>query len=313
MKPLLTLFAASLAGLAQLSSTTPRASTEYRLPSGLELQAPASWRVQENGQAASLSGPGHDATSEAYITGIMTDPADINDSGRLPDLIAQYFPALAQIRIAAPASAFSAAGGPGVVHTYEARSGFTPVRILVYMVDLHSRSVGVVVGIGRRDLVLKRQPELASIAASLNARSIQSQQPLQPGRGSAMQSAAANTSAQARAWIQRLNDKKLVQLSGYSSGGGGGGMSSEKYLFLASDGSYAFRSSSSVSVYVPGATGGSAGRNSDGGRWRVVDSAGQPHLELSSRNGATERIALSAKGSETYLNGRRWYVVGINE
>jgi hypothetical protein len=68
-----------------------------------------------------------------------------------------------------------------------------------------------------------------------------------------------------------------------------------------------------VSIYVPGATGSSAGQHADEGRWRIVEERGQPVLELISGKGDSERIVLSANGTQTFLNGRRWYVVGINE
>ena len=110
-----------------------------------------------------------------------------------------------------------------------------------------------------------------------------------------------------------MTDKKLVYMSSYNSGYGSGGFSSEKKLYLAADGSYAFRSASSVSVYVPGATAGSAGQNGQQGRWRVVEQNGQALLELNASNGAKELIRLSADGSKTFLNGNRWFVVGINE
>jgi hypothetical protein len=282
------------------------AAQMHRLPSGLELQAPASWQVQVNGQAANIVPAGHDPNLEAYIAGVMTEQVDIQDTGRLPGLIAQYFPALAQIRIAGPPTPFTAAGGRGIVHSYNASSGFTPMRISLYMVDLPGKAVAVLVGVGRKDVILRRNLDLIELASTFNASVTTTQH-----KPAALPT--ISSSAVVRTWMLRLNDKKLVRFAGYNSGGGGGGMSSEKYLFLASDGSYAFRSSSSVSIYVPGANGSSAGRNADGGRWRVVEGSGHALLELNSRNGETERIQLSAKGSETYLNGRRWYVVGINE
>ncbi len=64
---------------------------------------------------------------------------------------------------------------------------------------------------------------------------------------------------------------------------------------------------------VPGASGSSSGQNADQGNWRVVEQAGQAFLEMTSSKGATERIALSLNGTQTLLNGKRWFVVGINE
>jgi hypothetical protein len=66
-------------------------------------------------------------------------------------------------------------------------------------------------------------------------------------------------------------------------------------------------------VYVPGASGSSASRDAQEGRWRVVDRNGQAMLELLPNSGNGELIRLGREGTKTFLNGTRWFVVGINE
>jgi hypothetical protein len=277
-----------------------------KLPSGLEFQPNEGWQVKVTEQGgAMLQAPGQDANNEAYIAGIFTEFHSLEDSGRIPEYIEKYFPALAQVRIAAPPTPFTATGGGrGMMHAYEARNGFIPVRIHVYMVDTHGRGIAGLFAIGRRDIILNRGFAILAMATTFQV----------PAAAPAAASPARPASTPlVTAWTQRLSDKKLVQFSGYSSGGGSGGYNSEKKLYLAANGTYAFRSSSSVSIYVPGATGSSAGQHADEGRWRIVEERGQPVLELISGKGDSERIVLSANGTQTFLNGRRWYVVGINE
>lgn len=72
-------------------------------------------------------------------------------------------------------------------------------------------------------------------------------------------------------------------------------------------------SASSVSVYVSGATGSSAGSGGAAGHWRVYEEAGKALLELSGSDGSREAIQLTAEGTKTFLNGRRWFVAGSNE
>jgi hypothetical protein len=85
-------------------------------------------------------------------------------------------------------------------------------------------------------------------------------------------------------------------------------MSSQRTLALGADGSYSFRKSSSVAIYVPGATGTSAGQNGQDGRWRIYEDNGRAMLELVSTTAGREVIVLTSEGSKTFLNGRRWLV-----
>ncbi len=268
-----------------------------RLPSGLGLQLPSGWKMTVSGPGAVIVPPGHDPEAEVYVAGADTDLKSVDDTKLLPALVARYFPTIQPTPAGEPVP-FQATGGRGMMHSFDARSGGIAAKINLYLVGLDGRGVGVLAAIGKRESILRRSADLLVLAKSF--------------QGPLVMPAAAPAGA-ANGWTQRLSDKKLVQFSGYSSGGNSGGFNSEKKLYLAANGTYAFRSSSSVSMTVPGASGSSAGKGQDEGRWRVIEQSGQSLLELVSNGGVTEKIALSMNGTQTLLNGRRWFVVGINE
>src|SRR5262245_25682256 len=107
---------------------------------------------------------------------------------------------------------------------------------------------------------------------------------------------------------QRLRGHKLYLFHNYNSGYGSGGMNSQKTLLLSANGVYHFNRSSSVSIYTGGASGSSASQGGAQGRWRIYESGGKVLLELAPNAGAAETIELTAKGSQTFLNGTRWLV-----
>jgi hypothetical protein len=263
-----------------------------RLPSGLELQLPGGWQVVVSGQGAVIVPPGQDADAELYIAGVIPEMKSLDDTKMLPSLMTKYFPSIQSTSAGQP-SPFVAAGGRGMVHSYDAHKGATPLKINLYLVGLQGRGVAVLAAVGKRELIAHRNAELLSVARSFHAKEAMA--------------------PPANSWTQRLSDKKLMQFSSYSSGGNSGGYNSERKLILAGGGTYAFRSSSSMSVYIPGASNGSSRQTQDQGRWRVIERGNDAMLELVSSKGATERIILTMQGTQTFLNGRRWFVAGINE
>ena len=184
-----------------------------------------------------------------------------------------------------------------MVHTFDSSNGGVTAKVKLYLVALPGHGAAALAAVAKSELLQSRTSALATLAASFRF-------------------SASPTPAAPRAnnpWTQRLNDKKLVQFSGYSSGGNSGGMNSQKALYLSADGTYSFRSSSSVSIDVPVASGSSGGLQADQGRWRVIEQAGETILELTSLQNGIEKIKLTLQGTMTFLNGRRWFVTGINE
>ncbi|MBL8212382.1 MAG: hypothetical protein JNK87_16825 [Bryobacterales bacterium] len=287
---------------ALLSAGTLAAET---LASGIAFQTPSGWTATVVGDAAALVPPNASAQNELYGIAPLAGVKDSNDP-QLPAVLAKNFEGegVTAQSVGQPV-VFQAAGGAGKVFGYDVNKNGERGRMLFFVVSLPGNRAALLVAAGTPQLLAARQSALAEAATSIH---------LQAGAKAApaVGAPAAGTPL-VRQWMARLTDKKLVYMSSYNSGGGGGGYSSEKKLFLSADGSYAFRAASSVSVYVPGATGGSAGRDAQDGRWRVVEQGGQALLELTASNGTKEMIQLSADGTRTFLNGKRWFVVGINE
>ena len=289
-----------------ISATGLSAQNVQQLSSGMTFRTPAGWRVNLTQEGAALIPPNHSPQNEVYAVGPLTGVSDLNDPQLSAFLSGRFADGMSAKPVGQPMS-FQGEGGPGQIHAYDFVKDGTRGRIMFFFVGLRGGGVGSLVAVATPELLSLRQSAIAEVASSL----AQSAAP-KPSASARTNSGQGGTPL-ARQWTQHLSDKKLVQFSSYNSGYGSGGYSSEKKLYLASDGSYAFRSSSSVSVYVPGASGSSAGRNGQDGRWRVVDQGGQPLLELIAKDGTTELIRLSMDGTKTFLNGNRWFVVGINE
>lgn len=293
-----------ISAMTMLAAGAAWGQTPQRLANGLEFRTPAGWQVRIANQGAVIAPADAVQGSELYIVGVLPSKnLDLSDPKLLPALAGQYFPAESQARQLGAPRAFRATGGAGYVHSYDFVENGMPGRLQLYAVGFQTGGA-ILIAAGRRDLMVNRESALTLIAASFS-------HDAPAPAASPVQTALPNGSGPlAKQWIERLSDRKLMQFSSYSSGSSGG-YSSERTLYIASDGSYAFRTSSSVSIYVPGANGTSAGRNGQDGRWRIYEQAGTPILELRSNQGGVETIQLSTDGSKTFLNGKRWFVAPI--
>jgi len=299
MKTMMTLSVALMA--AGLHADT------LRLANGLEFRIPVGWQATRTENGAVLMPPNAVSGSEAYIVALLPNVTDIQDPRLLAKLAAQYSSSgVHGVASGSPVS-FQSAGGPGFIHSYDFVENGQRGRLQFYLVALPTGGAAAVVAAGTRELIPLRSVNVLGVASSLR-------QTVSAAPSAAPTTAATyrldNGSALAQQWMQRLSGKKLMQFSSYSSGSSGG-YSSQRTLYLATDGSYAFRTSSSVSVYVPGATGGSSGRNGSDGQWRIFEQSGKPMLELQSAQTGKEVIVLSTDGSKTFLNGHRWLVAPI--
>jgi hypothetical protein len=76
-------------------------------------------------------------------------------------------------------------------------------------------------------------------------------------------------------------------------------------LALRADGSYAYEWSSVVSIYVPGASGSSAGGDRHQGAWSVESNgSNEAVLHLRARDGRRFRHVLRRSGSQLTMDGR---------
>lgn len=117
-------------------------------------------------------------------------------------------------------------------------------------------------------------------------------------------------SAFAREWTRFLSGMMLKYLSSYHSGGGGGGMTSERVLHLCSDGRFAYSGSSSLDIYVPGATAGGGGSTRSTGQWRIADPMQNTAvLKLQIDGGGDQSLRISYDGEKTFIGNERWFRV----
>ncbi len=271
---------------------------------GFGFDAPPGWSVrpESDGQFL-LAPPGADSQAEGYVLGHIgglafarvDDPAFARATD---DEMAQLLPFLRRTgepeKVAIPF-------GPAIALTY---AGATPTGVALRArayVTLFADGAILLLAFGRQEMLVKREADLMALLATVR-------------RAAAPPAAAVpaggktdDGSAMARQWAQRLAGMKLTHLESYSSGSAGG-YSSRVEAILTADGRYSYRSSSSVSVNVEGASGSSGGRHGSEGRWRVVSRGGRAFLELTPDGGTPELLELVNREGKTYIGGRRYFV-----
>ncbi len=299
------LLCASLLTFAQPRPAS--ANKTFTHPKGFSLQHPADWRVESKAEFAQLLPPGLTAEDQTENIRVLTeavpvDAADPRFTAELEQLAAQL-PGFSKL---GPTQNYKTKSGSGVraiwVNTNQTNG--QPIQIRMYATTLNGLAI-VVFAAGLPNKLEAHETILRDIAASVappaaTAATSTTRREVAP--------AANDRSSLAQQWLQRLRGKKLTMLSSYNSGGGGGGMSSKTEIYLLADGSFQARSESSVSIYVPGANGGSSGVQKAAGTWRIYAKDGQPLLEMKYENGQTETNSLKANGEQTFINGKRWFV-----
>jgi len=289
--------------LAALLPFALQAQSLQKLPSGLEFRSPALWQTKISGEAAVLSPPDaklmpDQSPAELYIVSFLAGIKDLKDP-RLGALLEGKFLPGGKGRVLGAPRPLQTQGGAGYVHSYEFQQQGVNGRLDIYTAEFPQGGVAAVIAAGTPELIAGRSSSITALAASLS---------LSPSSSTA----AVGDSGAVRQWDQRLRGKKMVQMSSYNSGSSGGS-NSRKTLALAADGTFTYQSSSSVSIYVDGANGGSSGQKSDAGTWRIYEQGGRVILETKNSKGEIGTGVLSADGTKTLLNNVRWFVVGMNE
>ncbi len=115
-------------------------------------------------------------------------------------------------------------------------------------------------------------------------------------------------------WAARLRGHRLAYMTSGGDAtpvdGSAYSWSDRKNIYLCSNGTFQAQGGFSGSIGTPSATG--IVRNGTGtwsGRWKVASVGGAPILELDVQGRGTVSYRLSARGSKTYLDGKRWFVV----
>ena len=172
----------------------------------------------------------------------------------------------------------------------------------IYLVPEGARAL-VVIAAGEKARVRANDGSVRQILASLALAA-----PQDGAGGTAASNAAAggplaDSTPLARRWLDKLRGKVVRQFWASQ------GMSSDKRHWLYADGTYAFKSSSMVSVDVPGAGALSTGRDNSTGRWRIRDLSGQVFLEVTYNNGNVQRLRITEDNRNWYLNGEKAFAV----
>lgn len=109
----------------------------------------------------------------------------------------------------------------------------------------------------------------------------------------------ADTTPLAQRWLAKLRGKLVRQFWASQ------GMSSEKKHWLNADGTYAYASSSMVSIDVSGASALSTGRDDSRGHWRIRDLGGEVFLEVRYLSGKVARMPITENNTNWFLNGEK--------
>jgi hypothetical protein len=115
----------------------------------------------------------------------------------------------------------------------------------------------------------------------------------------------ADSTPLAQRWLARLRGKAVRQFWASQ------GMSSEKKHWLNADGTYAYNSSSMVSIDVAGASALSTGGDDSRGRWRIRDLGGEVFLEVTYNNGTVSRMPITEVSPNWLLNGEKAFIVDL--
>lgn len=263
---------------------------------GLSFAIPAGWDTKDGNDGVVLMPPGFvmnaQQLDELYVAG--TQAGSMNDPSIAAELKQAFGAQGAQFQ-----QTTLQLGGRPVMHysgrMTEPKSG-RPMAIKIYLVQQGER-VAMTVGLGAADAVERNDAGLRQVATTIAYQAPAAPPPLPSGP-------LSDGSAAANQWVQRFKGMKLRQLTTgqYDAG--------SKTWILNADGTFSFASDYSGAVYnTNGSNASVASRDGGQGRWRVVANT----LELRFSNGTTRTYELTSNGTQTFLNGVRTYVTGINE
>jgi hypothetical protein len=293
--------------VAQSRTTPAPLQKTFNHPKGFSFQYPADWRIESTTEFAQVLPPGVTADDQTENIRVLTEaaPVDASDprfTAELDQLAAQL-PGFSKV---GTTQSYKTKTGIGVRAVWSGANLSTNqlIQLRMYATTLNGLAI-VLFAAGLPAKLDAHEMALRAIATSVAPATTSA------ATGATAKNNAATTndrSPLAQQWLQRLRGKKLTMLSSYNSGGGSGGMNSKTEIYLHADGSFQGRSESSVSIYVPGASGGSSGVQKATGTWRIYVKDGQAVLEMKYENGQIETNLLQTNGEQTFINGKRWFV-----
>lgn len=321
--------AAPVARVPAAAATAPAETGQLvKLSGGGSFRIPTGWTHQEETEGVMLLPPGvrfdpnQTDNPEVYVFATRDDYDPAEEAKVVRDLSAAV-----ALSGGSGGQRRTAKFGPrdGVVYQWEFRD---PASGRAMGFNIHLAAEGtramVIIAMGEGARLRASDAAVRQILSSVTlaqaaapqppvARATQPQPPAQsdapsPAGGRATQSAGdapalADSTPLAQRWLAKLRGMMVRQFWASQ------GMSSDKRHFLNADGTYAFRSSSMVSVDVSGASGLSTGRDSSTGRWKIRDISGRVFLEVSYNDGNVRRMAITEDNRNWYLNGEKAFAV----
>jgi len=274
------------------------AGTQCRLLSGYQFTLPAGWRAEQAEEAVRIRPAGaNEHEVYAMSSGTMDGVTSLSSPGLSAAVDAEaqkYLPFLNRL---GPPLTFKTGCGPALAFNYR-NQGKADMDGLLLLTVVKGRVV-FLLALAPGAQLTDIQKSLYTLFGSLTA--------LQ--EVPAIGGGAIDNSPLAREWNARLRNKKLVYMSSYSSGSSGG-YSSQKEMRLLADGRFTYSSNSSVSIYVPGANGGSGGRHAGQGAWSIHVRNNTAYLAMI-ENGQKTEVSLQYRDKKTFLNGVRYFVVDL--
>lgn len=283
-----------------IQAPSPASGSLFKHGLGYSLRLPSGWTATENAEGATLlpSGvtfnPARQDNPEIYIA-VMRDGYSPQEEAQI---VSQFSAAVARNGASGgrngqrEAASFGPRGGS--IYRWDVRDPNTG-RLAAFDVFLapEGQRAFVLVAAGEQPRIRARDSELRQILASMAAT------PVPSAAGGPL----ADNTALAQRWYAKLRGKHVRQFWASQ------GMSSDKRHILGADGSYAFRSSSMVSVDVSGASALSTGGDNSRGRWRIRDIGGQAFLEVQYVNGNVSRMPITENGQNWFLNGEKAFAI----
>lgn len=269
--------------LARASASGSATGPIHRHANGFSVQPPAGWSATDKDQGVLMKPPGA-AAEEVYFALVQEGYTPQEEIASVRQLSEAFLKNTTSVRRAGDREAFSG----GSAYHWEVINPQTRqlVALSIYVVPNGSRA-NVIIAAGPAENVRAQQPALIPVAQSIRY------QPPPPGVMSGV----------TRPWDQKLRGKVVRQFWASQ------GMSSDKKHYLNADGSYAFWSSSMVSVDVPGASAGSFGKDNQRGRWSIIERAGAPYLQVTYNSGESKLFAITQDSTNWYLNGEKAFAV----
>jgi hypothetical protein len=268
------------------------AGPAHEHPRGFRLRPAAGWRAQNNDQGVVLTPPNAAPNNqEIYVAAVQEGYSPAEEANAVRQISQNFLQNGGQAGRAGVREAF-AGGASYYWEAHDPNSG-QMAGLKIYFAPAGNRA-HMIVAVGQAAYLRQREGDVRAMLASFAA---DAPKPIAAG------GPLADNTPLAQQWLQKLRGRMIRQMYAYQ------GMSSDKRHYLNADGTYAFRSSSMVSVDVGGASGLSTGRGNQRGRWRLRDIGGAVFLQIQYDDGGTGEYRITQDARNWYLNGEKAFAV----